>query len=45
MVVVLDEGSDPGFEITRQEVVFEQDAILQRLVQALDLALGLGMAG
>lgn len=39
MVVVIDEGCDLGFEITRQEVVFEQDAVLQRLVPALDLAL------
>ena len=45
MVVVLDEGGDLGFEIARQEVVFEQDAVLQRLMPALDLALGLGMAG
>ena len=29
----------------RQEVVFEQDSVLERVVPALDLALGLGMAG
>ena len=45
MVVVLDEGADLGFEIARQEVVFEQDAVLQRLMPAFDLALRLGMAG
>ena len=45
MIVVLDEGGDLGFEIARQEVVFEQDAVLQRLVPALDLALRLGMTG
>jgi hypothetical protein len=44
MVVALDEGCDLGFEITRQEVVFEQDAVLYCLVPPLDLALGLGMA-
>ena len=43
MVVVLDEGLDLGFEIAGQEVVFEQDAVLEGLVPALDLALGLGM--
>ena len=44
VVVVLDEGRDLGFEIARQEVVLQQDAVLQRLVPALDLALGLRMA-
>lgn len=44
MVVVFDEGLDLGFEVAGQEVVFEQDAVLQGLVPALDLALGLGMA-
>ena len=34
-----------GLEIARQIVVLEQDAVLQRLVPALDLALGLGMEG
>ena len=45
MVVVLDEGGDLGFEIARQEIVFEQDAVLQCLMPALDLALRLGMTG
>ncbi len=44
VVVVLDEGVDLGLEVAGQEVVFEQDAVLQGLVPALDLALGLGMA-
>ena len=44
MIVVVDDGGDLGFEITRQEVVLQQDAVLQRLVPALDLALGLRMA-
>ena len=42
MVVVLDERRDFPLEITRQEVVFQQDAVLQRLVPAFDLSLGLG---
>ena len=45
MVVMINEGRDLLLEITRQEVVFEQDAVLQRLVPSLDLALGLRMAG
>lgn len=44
VVVMIDEGADPRFEGTRQEVVFEQDAVLQRLVPSFDLALGLRMA-
>lgn len=44
VVVMIDEARDLSFEIARQEVVLEQDAVLQRLVPALDLALGLGMA-
>ena len=43
MVVVIDEGFDLSFEITRQEVVFQQDAVLQGLMPTFDLALGLGM--
>jgi hypothetical protein len=45
MVVVLDEGLDLAFEITGQEVIFEQDAVLERLMPSLDLALCLGMHG
>ncbi len=45
MVVVLGEGLDLLFEIARQEVVLQQDAVLQRLVPPLDLALGLRMEG
>jgi hypothetical protein len=43
VIVVLDEGPDLAFEVARQEVVFEQDAVLEGLVPALNLALGLGM--
>jgi hypothetical protein len=38
---VFDEGFDLGFKITKQEVVFQQDAVLQGLMPSLDLALGL----
>jgi len=41
VIVMLDERLDLGFEITGQEVVFQQDAVLQGLVPALDLALRL----
>ena len=41
MVVVIDEGFNLGFEVTGQEVVFQQDAVLQCLMPAFDLALGL----
>ena len=44
VIVVLDECLDLRFELTGQVVVFEQDAVLERLVPPLDLALGLGMA-
>ena len=42
VVVVLDERFDLTLQVARQEVVFEQDAVLEGLVPALDLALGLG---
>src|SRR5664279_4787086 len=45
MIVVSDEGSDLGLEVARQIVVLEQDAVLQRLVPALDLTLGHGVIG
>lgn len=32
VIVVLDEASDPGFEVTRQIVVLEQDAVLECLM-------------
>ena len=37
MVVALDEGGDLAFEIAGQVVVLKQDAILERLMPALDL--------
>ena len=45
MVVVRHEGRDLAFEIAGQVVVLEQDAVLERLMPALDLALGLRMKG
>ncbi len=44
VIVVIDESADLCFESTRKEVVLQQDAVLQRLVPSLDLALGLRMA-
>src|SRR6478735_6244337 len=44
VIVVLDEARDLGFEITGQIIVLEQNAVLERLVPALDLALDLRMA-
>lgn len=43
VIVVLDEVANVGFEIAGQVVVFQLDAVLQGLVPALDLALGLRM--
>ena len=43
MVVMRHEGRDLAFEIAGEVVVLEQDAVLERLMPALDLALGLRM--
>ncbi len=43
VIIVLDEHLDLAFEITRQDVVFEQDAVLQCLMPTLYLVLGLWM--
>ena len=40
VIVVADEVVDLGFAVARQIVVLQQDAILERLVPAFDLALG-----
>ena len=42
VIVVIDKGIDLRLQIARQEVVFEQDAVLQGLVPTLDLALASG---
>ena len=44
-VVVLDEAVDLSLQGARQIVVFQQDAVLQGLMPALDLTLGLRMVG
>jgi hypothetical protein len=41
VVVMIDKGADLVFEIARQIVVLQQDAVLQGLVPTFDLALGL----
>ena len=43
VVIMSDEGRDVRFEITWQEVVFQQNAVLQCLVPSLNLALCLRM--
>ena len=45
VIVVLDEGADLGFEVTGQIIVLQQDPVLEGLVPALELALGLGTVG
>ena len=45
VIVTIDEDTDLAFQITWQEVVFQQNPVLQRLMPALDFALGLGMVG
>lgn len=44
VVVVLDEHLNLGFEVAGQMVVLQQDAVLERLVPTLALALGLRVA-
>ena len=44
MVVVVDEGVDPGFQIAGQIIVLEQDPVVERLMPSLDLALRLRVA-
>ena len=45
VVVVIDEPADAAFKIARQVVVLQKDAVLERLMPALDLALRLRMVG
>src|ERR1700735_2954171 len=42
VIISLDESGDLPFEISRQIVMLQQDAVLERLMPALDLALRLG---
>ena len=39
MIVVIDEGCDLRLQITRQVIVFQQDAVLECLVPALEIRL------
>lgn len=45
MIVMLDEGRNLGFKVLLEEVVFKQDAVLQRLVPAFKFPLRLRVAG
>ena len=45
VIVMVDEGLDLGFEVAGKEVVFLANAVLQALMPALDLALGLRVEG
>ena len=48
VVVVVDESGNLRFEIAGQEVIFQQDAVLEGLMSALDFVLGhwvIGRAG
>ena len=45
VIVMIDELFNVGFKIARQVVVFQQDAVLERLMPAFDLALCLRMVG
>ena len=43
VVVTIDGGGDLSLKITGQAISFEQDAVFQRLMPALDLASDLGV--
>jgi|TARA_B110000977_G_scaffold88691_1_gene117910 hypothetical protein len=45
MIAMIDKGFNLRFEVTWQEVVLEQNAVLQGLMPTFDLALGLGVIG
>lgn len=45
LIVMLDDGRNLGFKVLLEEVVFQQDTVLGRLVPAFDLALRLRMPG
>ena len=45
VIIVVDEGVDLGLKVTGQEVILQQDAVLEGLMPALDLALCLRMHG
>lgn len=43
LIVILDDGVNLVFQISRQVIVFRQDPVFERLMPAFDLALGLQM--
>ena len=43
VIVKIDEGLDLRFQICREEVVLQQDAVFQGLMPSFDLSLGLRM--
>ena len=43
MIIMIDECLDLGFQVCREKVVFQQDAVLQGLMPSFDLALSLRM--
>ena len=43
MIVMIDEAFNLCFQVCREEVVFQQDAVLQGLMPTLDFALSLRM--
>ena len=45
MIAVVDERLDLGLEVLREEIILQQNTVLQGLVPALDLALGLRVVG
>ncbi len=45
VIVMLYKGRDLGFEVLLEEVVFQQNAVLQRRMSAFDFPLCLRMAG
>jgi hypothetical protein len=45
VVIVVDKGGNLSFEIAGQKIVFQQDAVFEGLVSALNLALGHWMIG
>jgi hypothetical protein len=45
VIVVIDEAVDAVFKISWQVMVLQQDAVLERLMPTLDLALRLWMVG
>jgi hypothetical protein len=40
VIVILDEGPDLAFEVTRQVIVFQQHTVFHRLVPTFDFSLG-----